>query len=134
MSKNIFTVLEKEAKPTQRIIVSFPFDSNLSKNRAHGTTKSGKWYTRAEHRMLKENLLSLLKPECEKYIWKKDKYYLSIHVQKPSNRGDCVNYLDAIADVVKHAIGVDDNYMEVQAITFEVIRTGSQKIFISVAQ
>jgi hypothetical protein len=134
MPKNLFTVYEREAKPTQRVIVSFPFDSNLSKNKALGTTRTGKWYTKAEHRKLKEDLYDLMKPECDKYAWKKEKYYLTIHVQKPSNRGDCVNYLDAIADVVKKCVQVDDNYMEVEQITFEVVREGVQKIYISVAQ
>lgn len=134
-TKDIFKFLyREEAAFKNKVVVSFPFDSNLSKNKAHGTTRTGKWYTRAEHRKLKEELLETLKPECKKHEWKKDKYYLAIHVEKPSNRGDCINYLDAIADVVKKAVGVDDNYMEVLGISYTVVREGNQQIYIYVAQ
>lgn len=79
--------------------------------------------------------MAVLKEACEHHEWKKEKYYLSLHVQKPNNRGDAINYLDAIADVVKHAIGIDDNYMEVEKITYEVVRNKEDlKIYISVAQ
>jgi hypothetical protein len=124
-----------ETRPSQRVIISFPYDSNFSKNKAHGTTRTGKWYTKAEHRRLKEELLELLADACKPYEWKKEKYWIAIHVQKPSNRGDAINYLDAIADVIKHAVGVDDNYMEVENITYEVIKNGTNnKIFISISQ
>lgn len=124
-----------ETSPKKRVLVSFPFDSNLSKNKAHGTTKTGKWYTKADHRKLKEELLKILTHACKEHEWKKEKYWIALHVQKPSNRGDAINYLDAIADVVKHAVGIDDNYMEVEAITYEVIRNGTNnKIYISIAQ
>lgn len=126
---------ERGADPTYRVLVSFPYDSNLSKNKAHGTTKTGKWYTKADHRKLKEDLLEILADACKGHEWKKEKYWLAIHVQKPSNRGDAINYLDAIADVVKHAVGVDDNFLEVERITFEVIKNGTDnKIFISISQ
>lgn len=136
MPSSIFFIFGKHRlEPKQRVLVSFPFNSDLSKNKAHATTKQGKWYTRAEHKKLKEQLLEILKYECSKFTWKKEKYYLALHVQKTSNRGDCINYLDAIADVVKHAVGIDDNYMEVERITYEVVKDEpDNKIFISIAQ
>ncbi len=125
-----------EASVTHRVLVSIPFDYNYSKNKIEGRTRSGKTYPLPEHKQLREYLKSVLTQACAGIEWKKkQKYYLSYYCQKPSNRGDAINFLEAFADVLKVVIGVDDNYLVVENIDFEVIKNGiDNKIFISISQ
>ena len=77
----------------------------------------------------------VLTEACAGIEWKKQKYYVSYYCQKPSYRGDAINFLEAFADVIKKVIGVDDNYLVVEDIDFEVIKNGADnRIFISISQ
>jgi len=126
---------ERETNLTHRVLVSIPFDYNYSKNKIEGRTKSGKTYPLREHWELREYLTRVLTEACKGIEWKKQKYYVSYYAQKPSNRGDVINFLEAFADVIKKVIGVDDNYLCVDDIDFEVVRNcGENKIFISISQ
>ena len=130
-----FPYNKKEAKVTHRVLVSIPFDSNWSKNKIEGRTRSGKTYPLKEHQQLREYLTEVLTEACAGIEWKKQKYYVSYFAQKPSNRGDAINFLDALADVIKKVIGVDDNYLVIQDIDFEVVKNGeNNKIYISISQ
>ena len=92
-------------------------------------------YTPAAHRNAKEHALQVLTEACKNYEWKKrTKYWLAIHVQKPDNRSDAPNFVDAICDVVKLAVGVDDCWLELEGVTYEVVKDGTNKIFICVSQ
>lgn len=132
MGKTVFTIYGLAAAPKHRVLVAIPYNVNLSKNKQHGITRTGRMYTLPAHKKAREELAKVINDAVQSHRWEKKKYWLAIHVQKPSNRGDCANYLDAIADVAKKCIGVDDNYLEVEKITYEVQKDG--KIFISIAQ
>lgn len=134
MESIFFPFDETEAKVTHRVLVSIPFDYNYSKNKIEGRTRSGKTYPLKEHQQLREYLTKVLTEACAGIEWKKQKYYVSYYAQKPSNRGDAINFLEAFADVIKKVIGVDDNYLVVDKIDFEVVRNGNNKIFISISQ
>jgi hypothetical protein len=136
LPQNIFFPFKKtEAKVTHRVLVSVPFDSNYSKNKIEGRTKSGKTYPLKEHWKLRDYLTHVLEDACRGIEWKKQKYYVSYFVQKPSNRGDAINFLDAFADVIKKVVGIDDNYLVVESIDYEVVKNGTNnKIFISISQ
>ena len=125
-----------EAKVTHRVLVSIPFDYNYSKNKIEGRTRSGKTYPLTAHKQLREYLTKVLTEACAGIVWKKkQKYYVSYYCQKPSNRGDAINFLEAFADVIKVVIGIDDNYLVVEDIDFEVVKNGTNnKIFISISQ
>ena len=136
MVQSIFFPFNKaEAKVTHRVLVAIPFDYGYSKNKINGITRHGKVYPLKEHQILREYLTKALIDACAGIKWKKQKYYVSYFVQKPSNRGDAINFLDAFADVIKKVVGVDDNYLVVQDIDFEVVKNGeNNKIFISISQ
>jgi hypothetical protein len=126
---------EEETNISHRVLVSIPFDYNYSKNKIEGRTKSGKTYPLKEHWQLREYLTRVLTEACAGIVWEKRKYYLSYYAQKPSNRGDVINFLEAFADVIKVVIGVDDNYLCIQDIDFEVVKNGiDNKILISISQ
>lgn len=133
--KGIFCVYEKAARPKYRVLVAIPFTYEYSKNKMWRTTRQGRVYITAEHRKLRQELEEILSYACGDHKWKKDKYYLSYHVQKPSQRGDAINFLDTFADAVKKAVGVDDNLLEVERISYEVVKNSENlKIFVSIAQ
>lgn len=134
--ESIFFPFNKtEAKVTHRVLVSIPFNYGYSKNKINGITRHGKVYPLKEHQQLREYLTGVLTEACAGIIWKKQKYYVSYFVQKTSNRGDAINFLDAFADVIKKVVGVDDNYLVVDKIDFEVVKNSeNNKIFISISQ
>ena len=123
------------ANITHRVLVSIPFDYDYSKNKIEGRTRSGKTYPLTKHKQLREYLARVLTEACAGIVWEKRKYYVSYYAQKPSNRGDVINFLEAFADVIKLVIGIDDNYLCVEDIDFEVVKNGTDnKIFISISQ
>ncbi len=132
----IFSIYGLATDAKYRVIVAIPFDINLSKNKAKMLTRQGKMYTPAQHKAAKAHLLRVLSEACKDHAWKKQtKYWMAIHVQKPNNRSDAPNFVDAIADVIKLAIGVDDCWMEIEKVTYEVIKDRTDlKIFVSVSQ
>lgn len=120
---------------TNRVLVSIPFNYGYSKNKINGITRHGKVYPLKEHQQLRVYLTGVLAEACAGITWKKQKYYVSYYVQKPSNRGDAINFLDAFADVIKKVVAVDDNFLVVNTIDFEVVKNGeNNKIFISISQ
>lgn len=126
---------ERETNFSRQVLVTIPFDYNYSKNKIEGRTKSGKTYPLKEHWQLREYLTRVLTEACAGIVWEKRKYYVSYYAQKPSNRGDVINFLEAFADVIKKVIGVDDNYLCVHDIDFEVVRNcADNKIFICISQ
>jgi hypothetical protein len=61
------------------------------------------------------------------------KVWLDILVQKPNNRGDAVNLLDSICDVVKEAIGIDDRYFSIRRLDWEIVKK-DPLIYIGIGQ
>lgn len=131
---NIFFPYTPLPHRNQRVTIAIPFDFVLSKNRKFATARNGRMYVRADHKKACEQLEAQLREACKNYTWKKAPYYLAIHVQKENNRGDAANFLDAIADATKKAIGVDDCWLAVERITWEVKKDADRRIFISISQ
>jgi hypothetical protein len=126
---------DEETDIKHRVLVSIPFSYEYSKNKIEGRTKYGKTYPNKDHWELRDYLTRVLTEACAGIEWKKQKYYVSYYCQKPSYRGDAINFLEAFADVIKKVIGVDDNYLVVEDIDFEVIKNGADnRIFISISQ
>lgn len=49
-----------------------------------------------------------------------NKVYLDIFVCKPRTNIDAINFLDAIADVLKRVIGVDDKWFSIKSLDWIV--------------
>ena len=116
--------------------VSLPYNPSLSKNAHYKRARNGRMFiskesvaARNEVHMLIRRVLegSKLKFEKAKKIWVK------IVVLKPDNRMDAINFLDAIADVLKKEIDVDDRYFSVALLDWR-IEKNDPKILLEVFQ
>lgn len=61
------------------------------------------------------------------------KLWIGIHVQKRDHRSDAINVVDAVADAVKLAAGVDDRWYAVATLDWSIVRTVPPVIRVSVA-
>lgn len=103
-----------------RAIVTY--SSSLSKNARIAKSFRGKVYIKPEAKaaelILQGELTKALKG-VRMYV---NKIYLDIHVYKPNNRVDGINFLDAIADVLKKVIKVDDRWFAVKTLDWSLDR------------
>lgn len=112
--------------------LSYPFDSNFSKNAIWGLGKrGGHVYIRKEVNALKEQIAWDIKnSEME---WVHDKVWLDIYVQKPNPRFDAVNVIDTICDAVKIGMDIDDKWFSIRRLDWQVIKE-DPRIYIGIGQ
>ena len=94
------------------IQTKIPYTPELSKNRKTGFAR-GHYFTRKPHKDAIESLRQIIWGLSQGKKWKKDKVWLEIYFQKDRMNSDVANYVDACADAVKEAIGVDDRYFSI---------------------
>lgn len=92
-----------------KIELRTPFSFDYSKNKTWGHNRRGFKYIRNEARRIRDNLLVELKNQVGKKKFEKRKVYITLLIVKPTMRGDCINFIDSICDVIKKAIEIDDN-------------------------
>lgn len=99
----------------QKLNIQIPFDTKLSKNRAKTLLGRGtrKWIglTSTYRTLIAQNIQFVKAQVTEELKFNpKEKVHLAITVFKPNNRCDAINFIDAVADIIKEVIGVDDRY------------------------
>lgn len=89
-----------------------PFDINLSKNKMWRRTRFGRTYLNPLTKNLMETITNQVRVNLSMCKVKPvvGKVYLGIHVYKPDNRADAINFVDALADAVKVGLDVDDRW------------------------
>jgi hypothetical protein len=119
----------------QRVVrTAFPFTWGFSKNRIYSLgPKYGHVFIREEGRQLRHAVGLQIKRAMGDMKFYKGKVWLDIMVQKPDNKGDAVNVVDTICDIVKHAIGIDDRYFSIRRLDWEIVKT-KPMIFIGIGQ
>lgn len=104
-----------------RIVI--PFTGAASKNAIYGITgwhvfkrEAGKAFQLLVERKASEALRQLGITPVQNKVW------MSIHVEKPNNRFDAINVVDAIADGLKKAIGIDDRWFSIGALDWSICK------------
>lgn len=110
---------------------SVPFDFNYSKNAIYRLGNGGHIFVRKEVNDLKQGLIDIVASFGIK--WRVNKVYLDILVQKPTLRGDAINVIDTVADAIKKAINLDDNWFSIRRLDWELVQNDPH-IFIGISQ
>lgn len=123
----------------KEITLTIPFRTAVSKNRGHRIkqsqyglativkTKDLRSYTHEVH--------WLIRAEIMKKPWKFEngKIWLTVFVYKPRKNADAINVLDTLADIIKNAIEVDDQYFAVRELDYDV-DTANPRIILGICQ
>jgi NADH pyrophosphatase NudC (nudix superfamily) len=106
---------------------SVPFTFAYSKNAMwrHG---GGHVYLRAESKAAREELTLALRAALRGRSVVEGRVWLDILVQKEGSRGDAINVLDTVADVVKEVIGIDDNMFSIRRLDWQIVKQNPQLI------
>ena len=120
--------------PDFNYIVTFciPYDINLSKNVAH---RFGR------RRVFKNSSTAKLQEDIGWHIKQKgidknliqSKLFIDLLVEKPTMRGDAINFIDTIADAIKSVIDFDDNWFCIGRVDWK-INKNNPKIWITLKQ
>ena len=97
------------------IKIEIPYMITLSKNQSHRNIAINKRVpTKAYTKALKA-IAILIKGQMNKskVSFTEGKVWLNIMIYRPNMRGDPANFIDALCDGVKGALGVDDRYYSV---------------------
>lgn len=99
--------------------VKVTYNSNLSKNARIANRFKG-FYIKPEAKRAEAVLEHELTIALKRVKLYNNKVYLDIFVMKPRTNIDAINFLDAIADVLKRVTGVDDKWYSVKSIDWAV--------------
>ena len=124
-------------KKNPRTMVQFqiPYKTGMSKNfylgiqHHHDNGKFG-FYKKTEARTQEELIISHLSPG----IFKKNKVWVDIFVEKKDNRSDAVNVVDLVCDAIKKGIGVDDRWFCLGRLDWVIVKDREPQVFIKVYQ
>jgi len=120
--KSIFWIHDVDDSVDSIVRVSIPFMYGMSKNAAWSSTGKGHIFLRKEHSQLRDALALRIKNASRGITWFEDKVWIDILVQKPNQRGDAVNVVDAVCDAVKMAIGIDDRWFCIKKLDWQVVK------------
>lgn len=95
------------------------YDGNLSKNARIANRFKG-FYIKPAAKAAEAQLFLEMTSALLNLKFFNNKIYLDIHVAKPRTNIDAINFLDAIADVLKKVIGVDDRWYCIKSLDWEV--------------
>ncbi len=96
--------------------VSCTYSSALSKNARLAKSFRGRIYIKPEAKAAEKQLSKELTEGLKGVKIYVNRVYLDIMIHKPRNTVDAINFLDAVADVLKTVIGVDDKWYGIKAI------------------
>lgn len=111
---NMLPVLVNELK------LKIPFTYALSKNFQWGYHQAGYVHLRSEARAARDGLTAAIVAAKPSFV--QGKIWVDICVQKPEQRGDAVNFVDAICDAVKKGIGIDDRWFSLRRVDWQVVK------------
>jgi hypothetical protein len=100
--------------------VSCTYSSALSKNARLAKSFRGRIYIRPEAKAAEKQLSKELTEALKNVKMYQNRVYLDLMIYKPRNTIDAINMLDAVADVLKTVIGVDDKWYGIKSIDWEL--------------
>ena len=95
------------------------YNSNLSKNARIANRFKG-FYIKPEAKAAEKTLHHELTLALKRVKFYNNKVYLDIFVMKPRTNIDAINFIDAIADVLKDVIQVDDKWFSIKSLDWAV--------------
>lgn len=108
--------------PGERVVVQVPLTAALSKNAQHRVAK-GRLYLTPEAQAERDALAWALRAALRgRRCWPRCKVWLALEIQRADLRSDPINVLDAVADAVRDAIGVDDRWFAIARLDWTVVR------------
>jgi hypothetical protein len=120
--------------PADAIVVTVPWTPGLSKNRQHGHHRRGVYLT-ADAQAARDQLTWTLKSALATSLFlPRRKVWLAITVQRANVRSDPINVLDAVADAIKVATGIDDRWFAVARLDWTVVRDAPPTVTVAVWQ
>lgn len=99
--------------------VRVTYNSKLSKNARIANRFKG-FYIKPDAKAAEATLEYELTLALKRVKMYNNKVYLEIFVCKPRTNIDAINFLDAIADVLKRVIGVDDKWFSIKSLDWIV--------------
>jgi len=134
--QKLYNFCKNEISGRAEIAFNMPFTYNMSKNHIWSQGKSWEGrrtvYKRDEARVQEQLIIEHLE-DC-KGIFKKNKVWLDIFVEKPDNKGDAVNFVDLICDAVKKGIDIDDRWFSLGRVDWQIVKGREPLVFIRVYQ
>lgn len=96
------------------VSVVLPFTWKLSKNYKLGRARNGRVYMPKDVREAMDDLKARVREATADQGWLDAKTWIRIFVEMPNRNGDAINFIESVADAVKDAIGIDDNWYSVE--------------------
>lgn len=117
--------------------VAVPFDYSLSKNAMWSMRGGGghvflRQKARGARNAVRDRVAAAVRMSKIRPV--DAKVFVDIFVQKPDNKGDAINVVDSVCDGVKDAIGIDDRWFCLRGLDWEVVKSGTPRIWIGVGQ
>lgn len=97
-----------------KVTVVLPFTWKLSKNYKLGRARNGRVYLPKEVREAMDDLKARVREATAEQEWFDAKVWIRIFAEMPNRNGDAINFIESVADAVKVAIGIDDNWFSVE--------------------
>lgn len=94
--------------------------SHWSKNRAWRSGRGRTPYLTKDADRARGSLASALRVALRDRPLPEGRYWVALHVLRPSMRADAQNALDGVLDAVQVAVGVDDRHAAVHGVTWEL--------------
>lgn len=112
---------------------SVPFTYSASKNAIWSMRPGGHVYMRERARTFRNDLIAATRKALAGVRVAHNKLWFRIYAEKPNHRGDAINVVDAVADALKEAVGVDDRWFCIDRVDWAVVKK-DPRIFIWIAQ
>lgn len=113
--------------------VEMPFSWAGSKNHLFASTQRGHVYMREESRYMRSKLTSLIYEAAKDVNLVQNKLWIDIYVQKPSQKGDAVNFVDMVCDAVKDGLALDDRWFSLRSVDWQIAKF-EPKLFVGIGQ
>lgn len=104
------------------------YSASLSKNARLAKSFRGKIYIKPEAKSAERVLLRELQKGLKGVMLYENKVWIDVKVYKTRTNTDAVNFIDAICDVLKVVIKVDDRYFCIKSWDYEIDRENPRMI------
>jgi Holliday junction resolvase RusA-like endonuclease len=112
---------------------SVPFTYAASKNAIWAMRAGGHVYMRQQARSFRNELIAATNRALEGRRVFNNKVWIRLHCEKPNHRGDAINVIDAVADALKEAAGVDDRWFCIDRVDWSIVKS-DPRLYVSIAQ
>lgn len=101
---------------------SFPFTFDLSKNSRLGYGANGVRFIRKDARHAIDALALVARRALAGVPIRQNKLWVEMLVEKPNMKGDAINLVDTVADVLKEVTGLDDRWYCLKGVDWRINR------------